>query len=138
MLEYVRESNFPLLRETFRENYSKAIRRAAHDRLASLPRGPYKKPRVLHEWIDGAGRSSSIFDLPHSSSSSLRFVSLLMLGEHLVHRVRAYYAQRRSLGNLCSSPFCKRAYLFSSRVIRWFWIQNGIGFLIALILGSYA
>ena len=126
------------MRKNFRENYSKAIRRAAHDRLASLPRGHYKKPRVLHEWIDGAGRSSSIFDLPHSSSSSLRFVSLLMLGEHLVHRVRAYYAQRRSLGNLCSSPFCKRAYLFSSRVIRWFWIQNGIGFLIALILGSYA
>ena len=47
MLEYVRESKFPLLRETFRVNYSKAIRRAAHDRLASLPRGPYKKPRVL-------------------------------------------------------------------------------------------
>ena len=63
MIEYVRESKFSLLRETFRENYSKAIRRAAHDQLASLPRGPYKKPRVLHEWIDGAGRSSSVFDV---------------------------------------------------------------------------
>ena len=59
MLESIRESNLSLLRETFRENYSKAIRRAAHDRLASLPQGPYKKPRVLHEWIDGAGRTSS-------------------------------------------------------------------------------
>ena len=111
MLEYVRESNFPLLRETFRENYSKAIRRAAHDQLASLPRGPYKKPRVLHEWIDGAGRSSSVFDVSNWSSSSLRFVTLLMLGELPVHRVRAYYAQRRPLGNLCSSRFCKRACL---------------------------
>ena len=138
MLEYVRESSSSFLREIFRENHLKAIRRATHDRLARLPRGPYKKSRLLHEWIDGAGRSSSIFDVSDWSSSSLRFVSLLMLGEHLVHRVRAYYAQRRSLGNLCSSPFCKRAYLFSSRVIRWFWIQNGIGFLIALILGSYA
>ena len=111
MLEYVRESKFSLLRETFRENYSKAIRRAAHDQLASLPRGPYKKPRVLHEWIDGAGRSSSVFDVSNWSSSSLRFVTLLMLGELPVHRVRAYYAQRRPLGNLCSSRFCKRACL---------------------------
>ena len=47
MLDYFRESNFSLMRETFRENHSKAIRHAAHDRLASLPRGPYKKPRVL-------------------------------------------------------------------------------------------
>ena len=81
MLEYVRESNFPLLRETFGGNYSKAIRREAHDRLASLPRGQYMKPRVLHEWIDDAGRSSFIFDVSDWSSSSLRFVTLLMLGE---------------------------------------------------------
>ena len=99
---------FPL---TFGENYSKASRRAAHDRLASLPRGPYKKPRVLHERIDGAGRSSSIFDVSHWSSSCLRFVSLVMFGELHVDRVRAYYAQRRPLDNLCSSPFCKRACL---------------------------
>ena len=92
MLDYFRESNFSLMRETFRENHSKAIRHAAHDRLASPPRGPYKKLRVLHEWIDGVGRPSSIFDVSLWFSSCLHFVSLLMLGELPVHRVRAYYA----------------------------------------------
>ena len=139
MLDYFRESNFSLMRETFRENHSKAIRHAAHDRLASPPRGPYKKLRVLHEWIDGVGRPSSIFDVSLWSSSCLHFVSLLMLGELPSHRARAYYAQRRSLGDLCSSRFCKRACLHCLITgIRWFWIQNGIGFLIAFTLGSYA
>ena len=81
------------------------------DRLAGLPRGPYRKLRVLHEWIDGAGRTSSIFGVTCWSSSCLHFVSLLMLGELPSHRARAYYAQRRSLGDLCSSRFCKRACL---------------------------
>ena len=62
MLEHIRESNISSLRDIFREKYLKAIRHAAYDRLAGIPRGPYRKLRVLREWIDGAGRLSSIFD----------------------------------------------------------------------------
>ena len=109
MLEHIRESNISSLRDIFREKYLKAIRHAAYDRLAGIPRGPYRKLRVLREWIDGAGRLSSIFDVSQWSSSCLHFISLLMLGELPVHRVRAYYAQRRSLGNFRRSRFCKRA-----------------------------
>ena len=111
MLEHIRESNMSSLRDIFREKYLKAIRHAAYDRLAGIPRGPYRKLRVLREWIDGAGRLSSIFDVSQWSSSCLHFISLLMLGELPVHRVRAYYAQRRSLGNFRRSRFCKRACL---------------------------
>ena len=111
MLEHIRESNISSLRDIFREKYLKAIRHAAYDRLAGIPRGPYRKLRVLREWIDGAARLSSIFNVSQWSSSCLHFISLLMLGELLVHRVRAYYAQRRSLGNFRRSRFCKRACL---------------------------
>ena len=105
MLEHIRESNISSLRDIFREKYLKAIRHAAYDRLAGIPRGPYRKLRVLREWIDGAGRLSSIFDVSQWSSSCLHFISLLMFGELPVHRVRAYYAQRRSLGNFSSFSF---------------------------------
>ena len=76
MLEHIRESNISSLRDIFRvsENFSKAIRHAAHDRLAGIPRGRYRKLRVLHEWIDGVGRTSSNFDVSSWSSSCLHFV----------------------------------------------------------------
>ena len=95
---------------------------AAHDRLAGRPRGPYRKLRILQAWAEGAGRTSSIFDVSLSSSAWLRLVAVLMLGEPPVNRVEAYYEKchRRALRNFCNSYFCKRAcvsIVFSSMIL---------------------
>ena len=68
--------------------------------------------RILHAWADGAGRSSSIFDVSFWSKSCLHFMSMLMLGELPVNRTRAYFTNRTHLRNFCTSQYCKRACLY--------------------------
>ena len=87
-------------------NWRKALfLHAAHDRLANRPRGPHNKLRILHAWAEGAGRASSIFDVSRWSSSSLHFVSLLMLGELPVNRTRAHFTRRTHLRNFAHLNF---------------------------------
>ena len=64
-----------LLRDIWRERYAKAILHAVHDRLAALPRGPHQELRVLHDWVDGVGRLSSIFDVSRDSRLSSKCLS---------------------------------------------------------------
>ena len=98
-------------------------------RLSGRPRRPHGKLRILHDWAESAGRESSIFDVPRWSSTCLHSIALLMLGELPVNRVRAHFADRKALGNLCNSRFCKRACLYCLHVgdtlvmdSEWHWV----------------
>ena len=103
MLRRIRESDLPTLRDILKERYARAIIHTAHDRLAALQRGPYKKLRILHDWVDHVGRTSSIFEVSRFSPKCLHFLTMLMLGELPVNRTKAYFAHRTHLRSFCNS-----------------------------------
>ena len=93
MLGRIRQEPVALLFHVFTENLENYIYRAARERLAAIPRGPYRKLRLLQGWVGQEGDPPPRFLMKAQpySLNNFRYLVLLMLGELPVQRTNVFY-----------------------------------------------
>jgi hypothetical protein len=128
MLERVRSENPSVLMEIFVERCSATLLREARARLTARICGPYQKLRVLQSWVASAPPRFRMRSLPFSRRT-FHVLVRLVLGELPVHRIKAMFQYRTSLGDFGETFFGKRAclhcFLTGDTIVldsEWHWV----------------